>query len=225
MILRYLDSDAYILKKINVSLLIKLPSFKDLWLFQCSEGTQFNLLNQRFKINHLSKIVVPNLHISSISGLLGLLSTLNLMGRTKSLHVYAPPGLKYYLDFGKKYSKTNFNYILYIHILNTGLIINHCKCRIYAAKVCGNYNIIIAQSEYYGTFDLSKARCNYLAPGPLYGKLKQGGSFLFPDGYILEGDNFTSSSFLGFQVSYLFSSFYKKYLIQTTKKSRIILFM
>lgn len=225
MILRYLDSDAYILKKMNVSLLIKLASFKNFWLFRCSEGTQSNLLNQLFKINHLSKIILPNLHISSISGLLGLLSTLNLMGRTKSLHVYAPSALKYYLDLGKKYSKTNFNYILYVHVLNTGLIINHCKCRIYAVKICGNYNIIVVNSEYYGTFDLDKARCNYLEPGPLYGRLKQGGSFLFPDGYILEGDNFTSSNFLGFQVCYLFSSFYRKNLIKAIRKSRIILFM
>lgn len=225
MVLRYLDSDACILKKMNVSVLMKLPSFKYIWLFNCSEGSQFNLLNQNFKINNLSKIIIPDLHISSISGLLGLLSTLNLMGRTKSLHIYAPLGLKYYLDLGKKYSKTNFSYILYIHILNTGLIINHQGYRIYALRSHQNYSFSIVQSEQYGTFYLDKAKRNYLWPGPLYGKLKKGYSFLFPDGFILNGCSCTSSNFLGFQLCFLFSSFYKKNIIQIIKKSRIILLM
>ncbi len=225
MILRYLDSDTYILKKVNISVLIKLASFKEIWLFNCSEGAQFNLLNQNFKISNLSKIIIPNLHISSISGLLGLLSTLNLMGRTKSLHIYAPIGLKYYLDLVKKYSKTNFSYMLYIHILHTGLIINHCSCRIYGFQYYQNYSFIIVQSEHYGTFYLDKARLNYLSPGPLYGKLKKGSSFLFPDGSILDGHNLTSSNSLGFQACCLFSSFYKNNLIQTIKMSRILLFV
>jgi len=223
MILRYLDSDTYILKKVNISVLIKLPSFKEIWLFNCSEGAQFNLLNQSFKLSNLSKIIIPNLHISSVSGLLGLLSTLNLMGRTKSLHIYAPIGLKYYLDLGKKYSKTNFSYILYIHILKTGLIINHYGCRIYALESYQNYSFVIVQLEQYGTFYLDKARSNYLLPGPLYGKLKKGCSFLLPDGCILHGYHFTSSNLLGFQVCSLSSSFYKKSLTQTIKMSRIVL--
>lgn len=223
--LRYVESDPYILKKFNISVLIKLPSFKYIWLFNCSEGAQFNLLKQSFKINNLSKIIISNLHISSISGLLGLLSTLNLMGRTKSLHIYAPFGLKYYLDLGKKYSKTNFSYILYVHVLNTGLIINHYGYRVYALKYYTHYSFILVQSENYGTFSLDKARSNYLLPGPLYGKLKKGCSFLSPDGLILDGCNFTSSNCLGCQVSCVFSSFYRKNLFRAINKSRIILLM
>nr|YP_009395712.1 ribonuclease Z [Herposiphonia versicolor]ARW64692.1 ribonuclease Z [Herposiphonia versicolor] len=225
MMLRYLDSDTYVLKKMNISLLLKLPSFKDTWLFNCSEGSQFNLLNNSFKINNLSKIILPNLHISSISGLLGLLSTLNLMGRIKSLHIYAPIGLKYYLDLGKKYSKTNFSYILYIHILTKGLIINHYGYRVYVSQFNAVYEFFIIQSEKYGTFNLDRAKRNYLLPGPLYGKLKQGFIFVLPDGFILNGSQFTSSNILGSQVSCLSSPFYRRSLIQIICKSRIILLM
>nr|WGH12775.1 Ribonuclease Z [Echinothamnion sp.] len=223
--LRYLHLDTYISTNINISFLIKLPSIKDTWLFNCVEGSQFNLLNQSFKINNVSKIIIPNLYISSISGLLGLLSTLNLTGRTKSLHLYAPIDLKYYLDLGKKYSKTNFSYILYIHVLKTGLLINHYGCRVYALNCSSCYEFFVIESEQYGTFNLQKARSNYLLPGPLYGNLKKGCSFLFPDGFILNGSDFTSSNVLGCQLSCLFSSFYNRKVYESMHSARLILFM
>nr|QVQ56671.1 ribonuclease Z [Erythrocystis saccata] len=210
MILRYLDFHSYSFRKKNVSFLIKLPIAKDTWLFNCTEGSQFNFLAQGLKINNLSKIIIPDLHITSLAGLLGLLSTLNLVGRIKSLHLYAPIDIKYYLDLGKKYSRTNFSYVLYIHVLRTGLIVDQYGCRIYALKLCGYYEFLIFQSEQYGTFNLSKAKSNNLVPGPIYGKLKQGFSFIAPDGSILDGRYFTSSNDLGFQLFCLFSCFYRK---------------
>nr|YP_010619201.1 Ribonuclease Z [Amplisiphonia pacifica]WAX03214.1 Ribonuclease Z [Amplisiphonia pacifica] len=223
--LRYLNFDTYMITSTNISFLIKLLAIKDIWVFNCIEGSQFNFLNQSFKINNVSKIIIPNLHIANISGLLGLLSTLNLTGRTKSLHLYAPINLKYYLDLGKKYSKTNFSYILYIHTLKTGLIINQYGCRIYALDYHGRYEFFMIQSEQYGTFYLDKAKNNYLLPGPLYGKLKKGFSFLSPDGFILSGSSFTSCNALGFQISCLFSSFYSRRVFESIKNARVILLM
>nr|YP_009654296.1 ribonuclease Z [Pleurostichidium falkenbergii]QCH39583.1 ribonuclease Z [Pleurostichidium falkenbergii] len=223
--MRYLNSNAYFLKKVNISFLIKLPAVKDVWLFNCIEGSQSNLLSQSFKINNLSKIIIPDLHISSISGLLGLLSTLNLIGRIKALHIYAPIDLKHYLDLGKKYSKTSFSYILYIHSLHNGLIINEYSCRIYAINHHDIYEFFIVRPEKHGTFHLDKAKQNYLLPGPLYGKLKKGFSFLFPDGFILNGYHFTSSNIPGYQICCLFSSFYRRKIVESIRVSRVVLFI
>nr|YP_009394258.1 ribonuclease Z [Leptosiphonia brodiei]ARW62820.1 ribonuclease Z [Leptosiphonia brodiei] len=224
MILHYLDFHAYSFRKKHASFLIKLPIAKDTWLFNCTEGSQFNFLNQGLKINNLSKIIIPDLHTTSISGLLGLLSTLNLVGRIKSLHIYAPVDIKYYLDLGKKYSRTNFSYVLYIHVLRTGLIVNQYGYRIYALKLSGYYEFLIVQSEQYGTFYLSKAKYSNLEPGPIYGKLKKGFSFIKPDGSILDGSNFTSSNSLGSQVSFIFSYFYRKKVFKVLGVNNFTLF-
>ena len=225
MIFCYLNLNAYAVEKAHMSFLIKLPTVKDTWLFNCSEGSQSNILQQSLKINNLSKIIIPNLHIFSVSGLLGLLSTLNLIGRIKSLHIYAPIELKYYLDLGKKYSKTNFNYVLYIHVLTTGLIVNQYGCRLYAVNYKHCYEFYVVQSEQCGTFFLNKARNNNLLPGPLYGKLKKGFSFLMPDGFTLNGYILTSSNVLGSELRCLFSSFYRKSVFESIKCSRIVLWM
>nr|ARW69243.1 ribonuclease Z [Polysiphonia sp.] len=225
MTLRYLNFNTHTFRNVNVSFLIKLTDTKDIWLFNCIEGSQFNFSSQSFRISNLSKIIIPSLHISSISGLLGLLSTLNLTGRVKPLHIYAPINLSYYLDLGKKYSKTNFGYVLYIHTLKTGLMINHYNCRIYTLNLNSVYEFFIVQSRQPGTFSLLEARNNYIVPGPLYGKLKKGLSFLFSDGFILNGSHFTCSIFIGSQIYCLFSLFYSRKLFESTKKSRLILFM
>lgn len=223
MVLCYLNSNLYVVQKSNISLLIKLSSFRDIWIFNCIEGCQFHIVTQGFKINHLSKIILTSLHINNISGLLGLLSSLNLIGRTKSLHLYGPVNLRYYLDLGKKYSRTNFNYVIYLHILKTGLIINHCGCRIYAFYSKLGFQFTIIKSEQYGTFFLHKARCNYLAPGPLYGKLKKGMSFLLPDGFILDGVKLTSQNIIGSHLSCLTNSFYCRRSIENVSNGNVLL--
>lgn len=225
MIFHYLNLNTHALKKKSLSSLVKLPFVKDTWLLNCSEGSQFSFLNQGLKINNLSKILVPNLHIMSISGLLGLLSTLNLIGRIKSLHIYAPAGLKYYLDLGKKYSRTNFNYAVYIHVLATGLIVNHYRFRLYALKFYGYYVFYLIEAEQYGKFHLDKARNNHILPGPLYGKLKKGFSFLLPDGFSLNGYLLTDSNTLGAEFRCILSSFYRKKLFESIRFSRVIFVM
>ena len=88
MLLRYLNLNSYVFQESNISFLMKLFVFKDVWIFNCTEGCQSNIATQGFKINNLSKIILMDLHINNISGLLGLLASLNLIGRTKSLHIY-----------------------------------------------------------------------------------------------------------------------------------------
>ena len=126
----------------NTSFIIQFFTFKDIWVFNCYEGCQYFIINNQFKINNISKIILTDLHINNMSGLLGLLSSLNLIGRRKCLHIYGPKDLLYYLDLGKKYSHTNFNYIIYIHILTTGLIINYSQYRLYAFENYCQYEFI-----------------------------------------------------------------------------------
>nr|YP_009295203.1 hypothetical protein BI108_pgp192 [Dasya binghamiae]AOH77215.1 hypothetical protein [Dasya binghamiae] len=211
-------------KYYNTSFIVQFLTFKDIWIFNCYEGCQYLITNNKFKINNISKIIITDLHINNMSGLLGLLSSLNLIGRIKSLHIYGPKDLAYYLDLGKKYSHTNFNYIIYIHILTTGLIINNFQYRVYTFVNNYQYEFMIMQSEQYGTFILHKAQKNHLMPGPLYGKLKKGLNFVLPDGIILNGSNFTLCNIFGNQIYFILDRYYRRINIENNIISSIILF-
>lgn len=64
-----------------------------IFMLDCAEGCQMALRRSRIKFNHLQAIFITHLHGDHCFGLLGLLSTLGLLGRLQELHVYAPKGL------------------------------------------------------------------------------------------------------------------------------------
>ena len=220
-----LNNSIHNIKYSNSSFVVQFLTFKDIWIFNCYEGCQYLITNNNLKINNISKIIMTDLHINNMSGLLGLLSSLNLIGRIKSLHIYGPKDLAHYLDLSKKYSHTNFNYIIYIHILNTGLIINYDQYRVYAFNNNHKYEFLIIQSEQYGKFILDKAQNNYLLPGPLYGELKKGLDFVLPDGVILNGNYFTLlNNLFGNQILFFLDRYYRRINIENNVMSSIILF-
>lgn len=61
-----------------------------LYLIDCGEGTQLQLMRNRIRTNRLDAIFISHLHGDHVLGLPGLLSTLSLDGRTNPLHLYAP---------------------------------------------------------------------------------------------------------------------------------------
>nr|YP_009397150.1 ribonuclease Z [Thuretia quercifolia]ARW66336.1 ribonuclease Z [Thuretia quercifolia] len=222
--INYLIDSITSLKYSNNSFIVQFFTEKDSYIFNCCEGCQYFIMNGNSSINKISKIIITDLHINNLSGLMGLLSSLNLIGRMRSLHIYGPKDLAYYLDLCKKYSHTNFNYAIYIHILTTGLIINHYQYRIYAFINSSQYDFVIMESEKNGTFFLDKAQKNNLFPGPLYGKLKKGLSFLLPDGLILNGSNFTMINFLGNQLSFFVNRYYRRKALENFLNSDIMFY-
>lgn len=63
------------------------------FLVDCGEGTQFQLINYRLKLNRVERIFISHLHGDHYLGLFGLLSTMGLYQRRARLHLYGPPAL------------------------------------------------------------------------------------------------------------------------------------
>lgn len=65
-----------------------------LFMIDCGEGAQLQFRKSRLKFSRLNTIFISHLHGDHCFGLLGLISTLNLLGRTAELHIYSPKGLE-----------------------------------------------------------------------------------------------------------------------------------
>lgn len=207
----------------DISIAFQLIHLKDIWLFNCSEGCQHYLLKKKIKINQISKIIITDLNIKNISGLLGLLSSLSLTNRKKELDIYGPRGLNFYLELGKKYSKTTYRYNIYFHRLNTGLLIDDNIYQVYTFFKNFQFSFIIITVSKYGKFKLDKAKKFYLKVGPLYGKLKRGLNFLLPDGFIFNGNSFTYHSDLGKKTSLLLSQYHDRQSFEIISRPQVLL--
>jgi len=84
-------------------------------LLDCGEGTQMQIMKYGFKASKLSHIFISHLHGDHFLGLIGLVSSMNLNGRTDELHIYGPPPLKGLLDLHFNVSDTIIRYPLHFH--------------------------------------------------------------------------------------------------------------
>jgi len=77
---------------------LRLPQRAEVWLFDCGEGTQHQLLRSDLKTSQISRIFITHLHGDHIFGLMGLLASCGLAGNPSQIDIYGPPGLDRYLQ-------------------------------------------------------------------------------------------------------------------------------
>ena len=67
-------------------------------MVDCAEGTQIQLRRSHIRFTKLGAVFISHLHGDHCFGLVGMISTFALLGRTATLHVYAPAELGPMLD-------------------------------------------------------------------------------------------------------------------------------
>src|SRR6185295_15631439 len=70
----------------------------DIFLFDCGEGTQLQIMRAGIKRSRIHSIFIGHLHGDHLYGIAGLISTLHLYGRETPLNVFGPEGLRNYLS-------------------------------------------------------------------------------------------------------------------------------
>ena len=87
-------------------------------LLDCGEGTQVQLRKFKTKFQKIDHVFISHLHGDHFLGLIGLLSSFHLLGRTRPLHIYAPSSLREIIDVTMKASQTHLNYRWILYDLN-----------------------------------------------------------------------------------------------------------
>ena len=86
-----------------------------LFLIDCGEGAQIQMRKFKVKFQRIDHIFISNLHGDHYLGLMGLLFTFHLLGRTKEIHIYADHDLKEIIDMQLEISKTTLHYPMIFH--------------------------------------------------------------------------------------------------------------
>lgn len=85
------------------------------FLIDCGEGTLSQLLNYRIKYHKITHIFISHLHGDHYLGLVGLISTFHLQGRTIDLHIYGQQELMDIIEIQLRISNMNLRYNLIFH--------------------------------------------------------------------------------------------------------------
>jgi ribonuclease Z len=170
-----------------------------LYLIDCGEGTQQQMLRFDIKASRIDHIFISHLHGDHYLGLVGLLSSLHLNGRIKPLRIYCPEQLKEIVDLQLKYSETTLQYPLEYIFTNTER----------AEVVLENQDITVEtiplnhRISCTGFLFKEKKRLRKLIkekiegleiPIAYYSALKKGADYIMPNGEVLKNDTLTIDS-------------------------------
>lgn len=87
------------------------------FLIDCGEGTQVQLRRSKAKFNRINHIFISHLHGDHVFGLIGLISTLQLLGRDTPLNIYGPLGIKEFILNQLKFTESVCSFELAFHEL------------------------------------------------------------------------------------------------------------
>jgi ribonuclease Z len=88
-----------------------------LFLIDCGEGAQMQMRNYSIRFQRINHIFISHLHGDHYLGLMGLLFTFHLLGRTNPVHLYAHTDLEKIIDLQLSASQAHLNFPLIFHPL------------------------------------------------------------------------------------------------------------
>ncbi len=187
------------------SIALNLPQRSEVWLLDCGEATQHQLLHCDVKISQIRRIFVTHLHGDHIFGLMGLLATYGMAGSPSQIDIYGPAGLSEYLKAVQKYSYTHLHYPLKVHTVEPGVVYEEAgftvTCLPLKHKVPA-FGYRVTEADRPGRFDIEKAKAWEIPSGPLYGQLKNGQTVTLADGRVIDGQELCGATERGRSLVY-----------------------
>ncbi len=165
------------------------------YLFDCGEATQHQILKSSLKSGSLKNIFITHLHGDHYYGLLGLIDSFKMDNRKDDLYIYAPYGLKKFLECALDISFEKLGYKLIVKEFKS---YEKFKFDKFSIKVLPLYHSKESFAFYIKEYDKSnslneeKLKRDGLQPSKLYGEIKRGkevfenGKLYKPSDYFLD---------------------------------------
>lgn len=158
-------------------------------MFDCGEGTQRQMM--RWGVSFaLSDIFFTHLHADHILGVIGLIRTMALQGRTESLTLWGPRGSSRVLKRAEALGFERSTFPVEIVELETETPLKRDGYEIVPFVVdhrgSASIGYSLVEQTRKGRFDPDHAKALGIPEGPLWGQIHRGQAVTLPDGRIIE---------------------------------------
>ncbi len=171
-----------------------------IWLFDCGEATQHQILHTSIKPGRIEKIFITHLHGDHIYGLPGLLASRSFQGGESPLTVYGPAGIKEYIETSLRVSGTYLKYGLEIVEIKEGILFEDEQFTVEARELehgIQSYGFRVVEKDRPGTLLVEKLKELGIKPGPQYRNIKEGAPVTLENGTVMEAYHFLGPRQLG----------------------------
>lgn len=211
-----------------------LPSFA-LWregaisLFDCGENTQMRMLQAGMKRSRVDHIFISHFDVDHISGLIGLLSTLQLQRRDRELVIVAPAGIQDYVEYNLSFGKVDLQFsIRFVEIgedFEGGVVLDEEEFYVEARplkhnRFCLGYRY--QEKDKPGKVDADKAREMGIDQDWQYKDLKAGKDVTLEDGSVVPSSEIVGHPRPGDSFAYITDSSYSPNSVKLAMNTNIL---
>jgi len=161
----------------------------DTLLFDCGEGTQRQMMRYgvSFSVEH---IFFTHFHTDHYLGVIGLLRTMSLNGRTDPLRVYGPRGATKWMNRAESLGMDRLSFPIEVRELSPdeAVRLRGYEVRAFAAEHRGTTAVgyVLIEDTRLGRFHPDLARAAGVPEGPLWGRLHRGETVSLDDGTVVD---------------------------------------
>ena len=216
----------------NVSAMaLRLSQRSELWLFDCGEGTQHQILKSNLRQSQIKKIFISHMHGDHIFGLPGLLASIGLAGNSSGIEIYGPAPLRDYLHGVMRNSSSRPSYPIKINTVESASSSNSLlfedkdlivRCTKLKHRIPA-YAFRVQEKDKPGRFNIDKARDLKIPPGPIYSDLQSGKTIELEDGRIFYGQDFCGPQRAGLSMVYCTDTVFTESAIELAQGSDLLI--
>ncbi len=199
-------------------------------LFDCGENTQMRMLQAGLKRSKVDFIFITHFDVDHYSGLIGLLSTLQLQRRDKTLTIVGPKGIKKYVEWNFKFAEVDLTYdVNYAEIeedFEGGKVIDEEEFYVEARplkhnKFCLGYRF--QEKDKPGKVNAEKAEAMGITDDWQYKDLKAGKDVELDDGTVVESSDIVGHPRPGDSFAYITDTSYHPNSVKLAMNTNILL--
>jgi ribonuclease Z len=210
----------------NVSCVgLRLPQRGEVWLFDCGEGTQHQLLRSELNISQITRVFITHMHGDHVYGLMGLLATGGMAGHARGITLYGPRGLEEYVREVGRRTQFQPSYPLEVRTVEPGRIFEDEEFWVECAQLRHRlpaFGYRVGEKDRPGHFDVERARAASIPPGPIYGRLKRGERVTLEDGRTFEGRDFCGPDLKGRSFVYCTDTIYCRSAVELSRGANLL---
>ncbi|MBF0596450.1 ribonuclease Z [Faecalibacter rhinopitheci] len=193
------------------------------FLIDCGEGTQVQLRKAKAKFNRINHIFISHLHGDHVFGLIGLISTLQLLGRDTPLYIHGPKGIEEFIMIQLKLTESKCTYDIVFNELSSKksvLVFEDDKVEVFSIPL--NHRVYTNGYLFKEKKKLRKLNMDAIQQyGEIdicdYQNLKNGKDYVMEDGTIIDNEDLTVEGPRALSYAYCSDTRYKPDIIPLIK--------
>jgi ribonuclease Z len=178
----------------------------ELLMLDCGESVQRQMLRAKVGFHKKTKIFLSHLHGDHVLGIPGLLQTMALLDRKRTVEVYGPEGTAEFLTCVQETLHFGLTFDVLIHeVHDAGMVCeepDYAVEAVWANHVMPTLAYSFLEKTRPGKFYPEKAAALGVPKGILWSQLQQGKAVTLPDGNVVKPEEVTGTARHGRKIVY-----------------------